>query len=230
MRVTKRMAKRALKAAAQEFGPDWLKPLGPMLTPLADAAEVFEEHGIEPWTILRCVGRMEATACEWLERNGFECWYPKGRFIRTVPLRHLPSKTRHKRAQMEVVETMRAAYPGYVLVRRMFGDFDLNRLFALPGIIGICCFGERVAVVPDYDVELVRLDEARGRFDQFANAAAERAYFYKIAKSDEDKRYSGDSRVVGRACESGLTVTFQKTLGRVTRIIAASDLPEPAAR
>lgn len=229
MKVTRRVERQVLKRAGEAFGKDWLKPIASALAPAADVP-TLEEHSIAPWILLRCVGGMEKSGTEWLERNGFEAWYPKGKIIKTVPLRHLPSKTRHKRANQQVVERERSAYPGYILTRWMFGEFDLNRVYELPGIIGVCCFGDQVATVPDYEVEIVRVQEARGEFDQFANTQAERIYFYHLAKdaTAAENRYTGSARTLGRACESSALVTFRKTLDRVTRVISAPAATEAA--
>lgn len=223
MRVTRMDERDAMKRAAAKFGDEWLRPIAPAVATIAGVEEL-EVHSMERWIIARCIPRMEATAIEGLERNGFECWYPKGRFIKTVPSRNLPSKTRHKRARKEVVISERAAYPGYMLVRQIFGSFDINRLFDIPGVGGACCFGDKFAMLADHEVEVLRLQEARGAFDQFATGEAQRIYRYNLAKdfkAEAGKQYVGETTTIGRTCESGALVTFRKTLDRITRVIGA---------
>lgn len=185
--------------------------------------EPLEIHSMARWIIARVEPGAERKALEWLLRFGFEGYYPKGKFITTVPLRKLPSKTRHKRAAMKVIERERPAYPGYILVRRFVGDFDLNRLFDIPHMGGVCCFGPDIATLPDFEVEMLRLQEARGAFNQYASVAAERAHCYQIAADVATQRtWTGESRIVGRTCESGTMVTFSQRFGRITHVIMSA--------
>lgn len=129
--------------------------------------EPLRLHSFERWQIVRAKPNAEAVAKASLMREGFEVYYGERRRVMTVPIpaNRISSKARHRRRSetREVVKTY-PIYPGYQFVRRLFGEYDLSQCFELPGVIGLCCVGDRPATVEDYTVELLRLAEARGQF------------------------------------------------------------------
>lgn len=188
--------------------------------------DYVEVHCFVRWTIFRCVPRMEKTVKELLLKAGFEAWYPKGTRYSMRPLRQLPSKTRHRR-RFEVVEREVAAIPGYVLARHMISRPVAFNLDDLPGLLGVCVFGDHIAYVSDLEVEKLRTQEERGEFDIYTSDQARvqhgQQQRYKVGQ-DREKQWTGQSRIHGRGCESGHLVTFAETLGRITKVISLKEL------
>lgn len=128
---------------------------------------VLRLHNFERWYIVRSQPNCEAKAAEYLKRENFEVFYAKRQVVMTVPIpaNRISSKTRHRRrSETREVITTYPIYPGILFARRIFGGYDLSQSFDMPGVIGLCCFGETPATVEDYTVELLRLAEARGKF------------------------------------------------------------------
>lgn len=200
------------------------------LRPLAEP-DVIELHPIGAWYVIRTEPRMEKTARLWLLRVGIEAWYPQGKRVKLKALRHLPSKTRHKRKREAICHHF-PAVPGYVLARDVVGIRYGREICELPGVLGLCCFGATLATIQDYEVEILRRKEAAGVFDVFGTYEAEDTY----AKQQEryqvsgraNKQWEGRSKVMYRTCESGEIVTFRENLGRIDRVITLKDTTSAA--
>lgn len=190
-------------------------------------SDKLELHPIGPWLLVRTAPRMEKTARLWLLRVGIEAWYAKGRRVSLTPLRRLPSKTRHKRVRQVIAKEF-PAFPGYVLARPVFGLNYGRQICELPGVIGACCFGNTVAKVQDYEVEVLRRYENIGIFDIFATSEAEHTYAqqseraYKLAGGAKAV-WAGQGKRMYRTCESGEIVTFKQNLGRIDRVISLQE-------
>lgn len=202
-----------------------------MLTKIESAAdpqmlggEPLELHSFEPWLIIKSRPNQEAKAKETLMREGFEVYYgARIKFVKvTIPAKKISSKNRHRRrSEYHTIERASPIYPGYLFIRRLWGALDLYRAFDLPGVLGLCCFDERPATIEDYKIELLRLWEARGKFDEQSLSttphdvrAAERQR--GAPAKDKSKR-----RTLKRIDESDCSVLFVEELGRITRIITS---------
>src|SRR5262245_4168871 len=125
-------------------------------------------HSIDPWFLARYQPALERAARENLCRVGFENWYPSIVDVRSVPLRKIPPKKRHLAPRM-LQQIRRPRFVGYILIRPLpWCRWDVNRLFDLTGCGNVVSNGEHPAKIQDFDVELMRLAEARGKFDTFA--------------------------------------------------------------
>ena len=125
-------------------------------------------HSIEPWFVARYQPARERAARENLCRVGFENWYPTIVDVRMMPLRKISPKKRHLAARM-VQEIRRPRFVGYILIRPLpWCRWDINRLFDLTGCGSLVVSAGHPAKIEDFDVEIMRLCEARGVFDTVA--------------------------------------------------------------
>jgi len=228
-RITAKMKKHVLKLARKEWGEDKRPPqsLYDAFAELQTRQETVELNW-DPWLIAFSQPRVEHVAKASLEREGFECYYPVGKHVTTPPMRTLPSKTRHKR-RYEVREEARPVLRSYLFIRRLFGGYDLDNLYELNGVGGICHFGDYVATLPDYEIELLRLAEGYGRFNTYnvSNTGAYRLAVATLADHpDPRSKWTGQTRMIGRLDESDRTIQFIESVGRVIRVIqTAQQLP-----
>lgn len=211
---------QALARAKLEFGERWAKG-GNLALAFQTLASRPEGHvySMAPWWLGRYQPRMEKTAMDSLNREGFECWYPSYRAFRQTPLRHIPPKKRHMASQF-ITETRNARFPGYMLIRRVFGCFDVNRLFDLKGCGGIVKSGGEVAHIQDYDVELMRLAEADKRFDSYELYSHAR---FRITPLTAAEPWMAQCKLLDRVDESGKTSLMVDAYGRVAQLIAQAD-------
>jgi hypothetical protein len=151
-------------------------------------------HSIEPWFLARYQPNLERTARNSLARAGFECWFPTYVDIRPLPLRKInPSKRRL--AHLFVQEIRRPRFVGYILVRPLpWCRHDLNRLFELHGCGGIVSLGGKAAKIEDFDVEIMRLAEARGTFNTMAGIGKRGRY--RVSPAGLDQRWTGLGKTV----------------------------------
>lgn len=209
-----------------------------MLAKISDAmtpeGERLEVHCFDPWLIMRVKTGQEAKAKESLMREGFEVYYPSWREIVsvTIPAEKISSKTRYRRrSERREIERVRLLYPGYQFIRRLFGCFDIFRAYELTGVTGLCCFGETPATLPDYMIELMRLEAAQGENDEWRPSV--KIQDIRAAKRQRARQERGEpipqrprTREVGRLDESGRTVLFIEELGRITRIITSHEVAQ----
>ena len=77
-------------------------------------------------------------------------------------------------------------------------------------------------MISDADVEIIRMDEARGVFDQF-DAIASTKHYVLSGTAESKQPYTGKSpRELGRLAITGGSMIFVEHLGRVTRVISSS--------
>lgn len=218
--------KEELKRQLESEHPEWKepklmpKPLASVVQDmLQEQATPREEYAKDPWWIVRVEPNAYATAENSLQREGFEFYTPTFKVLRPMPLRLIPPKKRHQ-SNLYKQEVRRRRFDGYAFVRRMFGTYDVNRLFDLDGCGAIVKAGDRYAVVYDYEIELMRSAEATGLMDQ---VEVETYRGYKVSRIEDDQRWTGESKVIGRLDESDRTILFVQRMGRIARLIAEAD-------
>ncbi len=177
----------------------------------------YELHSQEPWMIVRSKPNREEQAKDALEREGHEVYYPRAKHLTVdaIPLRMLTGSKRNSRPQPKLIEVIRPAWRGYLFVRRLLGAYDPGRFWELQGVLGLCLFGEDPATLDDYEVEGIRIREARGEFD-IADARALRLYH----RQGVDR--PSLPRIVGRLDKGDHIVLFRETVGRITRVIVSN--------
>lgn len=188
--------------------------------------ELTELHSLEPWWIMQCKPNCERIALVALARHGFEAWYPTYRQFSPVPLRKIASNMRHK-AKDRVQIRFRMQYPGYILIRRLFGSFDIYRLFDIDGCGGLCVFegddGAIPAAIPDHRVELLRLEVASRKHDEFNGVASGRVMKSGILDDAKAmKPWTFHRPLIGQLDESAQTSLFIAQGDRILRVIKSS--------
>lgn len=181
----------------------------------------------DPWLIGRSEPNREHLGYKSLRREGFECWFPAGRKIKALGQRFISSKNRHKKRHV-VQEDLRMPYPGYLFFRRMTQNamgFDLNRLYELDGVMGICMFGESYGLAEDYEIQMLRFKEDIGSFDHWdITMSAKEFGLAEIRRTDAAKdRWSKPPEVLGTLdTNRGRSLYLVEAFGRITRVVAAS--------
>lgn len=214
----------ALKRQIEDEHPEWRvprdmpKPIRDVLQAMLDEKLPVEDYSHDPWWIARVAPNAYRTAAESLKREGFESYSPTYKVIGPLPLRHIPPKKRHQ-AALYKREIRRRQFDGYMFIRRMFGHFDINRLFDLEGCGAVVRSAGSIALIPDYDIELMRLIEADGSMNE---VQVETYKGYKVTKLD-DQQWVGTSKIVGRLDGSTKTVIFVERMGRIARLITEAD-------
>lgn len=217
--------KESMKRQLEDQHPEWrepkykLRPIGEILKSMIDDRPPIEHHSHDPWWIMRVEANRYRAAEQSLRREGFEFYSPTYRILRQMPLRLIPPKKRHN-AKMFKIEATRRRFEGYAFVRRMRGAYDANRLFDLQGCGGIVKCAGSIALVHDYEVELLRLVESDGTMDDTLVAAH---CGYKVTRLTDQKQWVGQSRIVGRLDDSHKTVLFVERMGRIARLIQHAD-------
>lgn len=176
-------------------------------------------HSIDPWFLARHQPNLERTARNSLARAGFECWFPSYLDIRPTPLRKI-SPSKRRLAHLFVTEVRRARFPGYLLIRPLpWCQHDPNRLCELHGCGGIVSLGGKVAKIEDFDVELMRLHEAKGTFDTYAGGGARGRY--RISRAAADQTWIGQGKnLLRQARELQLAID---ALGRVAQLVNGAE-------
>jgi hypothetical protein len=180
---------------------------------------MVEIHSLDPWWIARYQPQRKNTAISSLTREGFECWYPTYRSFQQMPLRKIPPKKRHMARQF-MVEKRSERMPGYLFIRRATGRYDVNRLFDLQGCGSVVTNSGVPARVADHDIEIMRLAESDGTFDELQDHSR-----YRIAPLDPKalKCWSGNSQLDGRLDETGKMVLKVEAFGRIAKLLALAD-------
>lgn len=194
---------------------------------LAQPEQLLELHSMEPWWIMQSKPNCERIAVDALARNGFEAWYPTYRHFSRVPLRKIASNMRHK-AKNKIQMRVRMLMPGYILIRRLFGSFDVYRLYDLDGCGGLCVLdgdnGEVPATLADHEVEILRLRVASRADDVYSEVAA--GFVMKTGFLDDPramKQWTFKTPLVGRLDESVRTSLFIARGDRIIRVIRSAD-------
>lgn len=198
------------------------------LSSLVDLAPDDIEVCLDPWQIAFSRPQLQKAAKRSFERIGYECWYPVRKVVTTKPLASMSSKNRHKRRH-ETVERFETVIGCYLLIRKIKDVTFTEDLYELPGIGGLCHFGESVATVADFEVELLRLAEADGRFNEYhasVNNIDRLSIDIDPRRGYEMKTYDCTERDLGRGVDRyGESVYFQEKLGRVLRYIQSAQPP-----
>lgn len=191
-------------------------------------SDSYREHCFDPWVIARVLSRAHDVAAVSLKRSGFEMWFPAGRRFRLMPKRHL-TRTRRNSRRVVLREELERPYGDYVFVRRLFGDQSLWRLFELNGVLGVCAFGEKIATVPDFEIEMLRLYEYDGRFDRcdFGISAKQFQLAEIVRTRAALQRSKSDAEAFKILDANGEAVHFIEQFGRITRVVTATGSVEP---
>lgn len=186
-------------------------------------------HCFDPWLIAKSEPNREHAAYKSLRREGFEAWFPAGRKMSPMPRRFLSSNNRHKKRHV-LVEDLRLPYPGYVFFRRLTApsmSVNLGRLYEFDGVLGLCMFGEHIAIAEDYEIQLLRFKEDVGAYDVWdmkVGMSARDVALAEIRRSEAAKeRWDKPPAVLGRLDDSrrgGLHLV--EAFGRITRVVAAT--------
>lgn len=176
-------------------------------------------HSLDPWLLARHQPSLERTAVKSLWRVGFECWFPTYRQLRPTPLRYVPPNKRHQ-AAWYLREVRCARFPGYLLIRPLpFCEWDVNRLADLRGCGSIVSVNGRTAKIQDYEVELMRIAEANGLFDQHIGVGRRR---YTITP-ENGREWFGKGEKPINLDVSGEFRLFVDSLGRIARMIEGDE-------
>lgn len=194
-----------------------------------DLSSVDEDrtvHCFDPWLIAKAEPNREHAAYKSLRREGFEAWFPAGRKIKQMPQRFISSKNRHKKRHV-LVEDLRLPYAGYVFFRRLTQAsmaLQLGRLYELDGVLGVCMFGETLAIAEDYEIQMLRFKEDIGSYDVWeVTMTAKEFALADIRRSDAAKeRWDKLPSMLGTLdTNQGRGLHLVEAFGRITRVIAA---------
>jgi len=145
-------------------------------------------HSLEPWLIARTVPSLERTAQLSLIRAGYEAWFPSLVDLKPLPLRRISPNKRHM-AKFFVQEVRRPRFAGYVFARPLpHCRWDPWAIGELHGCRGLVYLGAKTAQVPDWDVEIMRLAEARGTFDTWIGTGRKHYRITRAADTQGTKR------------------------------------------
>jgi hypothetical protein len=215
------------RAADRRMAYDAPRGLAPASVSIGSVEEDRTVHCFDPWIIVRSEPNREHAAHCSLRREGFECWYPAGRRLKQLPQRFISSKTRHKKRHV-VLEELRLPYPGYLFIRRMTQASQsaiMWRLYELDGVLGVCTFGEHLAIAEDYEIQMLRFKEDLGTFDLWdLSINAKEFGLAEVRRSEAAKeRWDKPPKLLGTldSNRSG-SLHLVEAFGRITRVIAAS--------
>lgn len=181
----------------------------------------------DPWLIVKSEPNRERAARRSLMREGFECWYPAGRKLKALPRRFISSKTRHKKRHI-VIEDLRLPYPGYMFLRRLSERSHravLGRLWELDGVLGVCMFGEQIAIAEHYEIQMMRFKEDIGSYDEWSiNLNAKEFKLAEIRRTEAVKeRWEKPPKVIGSLDTNRHgSLHLVEAFGRITRVISAT--------
>lgn len=107
------------------------------------------------WHLLQIKSGAEAKIAEFLERFGYEMYYPKTTVLKVVPRRQL---TPSQRSAGSVVRRpyQVAIFPGYPYIRFDMEDRRCHELFEFAGVYGIHCAGDKPVTVDDAYVNYLK--------------------------------------------------------------------------
>lgn len=184
------------------------------------------DHG--DWQIAYSFPRQQHIAARSLGREGFQCWYPLRKVVTRRPLASISSKARHRRRH-ETVERIEPVYGCYLFIRRPPGcNYDLGRVHELTGVVALCRFGERPASIRDFEIQLIRLAEAHGKFNIYS---AHIPGPYRLML-DVDPRSGSNGRAwhgTTKANGERQLLALREEVGRVARLIAATEVAAHAS-
>ena len=183
-------------------------------------------HSLAPWFLARYQSGLERTARENLCRVGYENWYPTLVDIRPRPLKTIPPKLRHL-APWFVRKVRRPRFPGYILIRPLpWCRYDVNRLFDLTGCGGIIAIDGLPVKIQDFDIELMRLAEARGQFDTWTGRGSGGKYRITGTVDDSHKEWVEQGQKFLNVDESRKFALLVDAFGRFATVISTVEEPE----
>ena len=200
------------------------------LVPGGNLSTVDEDktvHCFDPWLIAKAEPNREQAAYKSLRREGFEAWFPAGRRLKQLPQRFISSKNRHKKRHV-VLEELRLPYAGYVFFRRLTQasrTLELGRLYELDGVLGVCMFGEHLAIAEDYEIQMLRFKEDIGAFDEWDIDLNAKAFaLSEVRRTDAAKeRWEKPPVLLGTLdTNQGRGLHLVEAFGRITRVVAAT--------
>jgi hypothetical protein len=204
-----------------------------MLQRTNGADPVVELACLADWWVGYSLPNAQHLAKRSLEREGFEVYYPIRKVVTRKPASSLPSKTRHRR-RFEMIERIEPVFGCYLMLRRLWGSFDLGELRTLGGVGGVCRVGNTPARIRDYEVELLRLAEHRGQFNIF-HISVPGAYRVaiepdpRLAEEPRAAGYVGTTRWPRRSLDDAArALVFLQDLDRIVRIVQDCDAPARA--
>jgi hypothetical protein len=193
----------------------------------ANVEEDRTVHCFDPWCIAKAEPNRDHAAYKSLRREGFEAWFPAGRKIKMLPQRFVSSKNRHKKRHV-LLEDLRMPYAGYVFFRRLTAAsqaMQLGRLYELDGVLGVCMFGEHLAIAEDYEIQMLRFKEDIGTFDVWDVTMSGKEFaLADIRRTDAAKeRWEKPPALLGTLdTNQGRGLLLVEAFGRITRVIAAT--------
>jgi hypothetical protein len=115
-------------------------------------------------------------------------------------------------------EIRRPRFVGYVFVRPLpWCPHDPNRLFELHGCSDIVTLGGKAARVEDFDIEIMRIAEARGTFDTVVGGGARGRY--RVTAVGLDQRWTGQGKQL-LDCAGAKTLHLAiDALGRIEQLV-----------
>lgn len=216
--------KEVFSAADQERPDRQQRPVPTSLshtTTLDDRGNGNEIHCYEPWIIGQYLEGRHRRAERSLIRDGWEAFYPAGRKIDYLPQNQIPPKKRHRKGYFLRLD-LRLPYPGYVFLRRIVpGGTPLTELWKLDGMQGVCMFGEEVATIPDFRIEMMRIHQDAGDYDQYDDRISAKVYRLaeiKVTEAAKD-RWSEKPRSLGKLDTNQGSIHFIEEFGRITRVV-----------
>jgi len=233
MRAQQRTPESRARAQIRKAAYNAPRGLEPCEMPLSTIEEDRTVHCFDPWLIGKSEPNREYAGYCSFRREGFECWYPAGRKISALPQRFISSKNRHRKRHV-VLEDLRLPYPGYLFFRRLTQNsqaFDPYRLYELDGVLGVCMFGETVAIAEDYEIQMLRFKEDIGSFDRWElDVTAKNFRLAEIRRSEAAReRWDKPPKLLGTLDSNrGGNLHLVEAFGRITRVVAATgDIPLP---
>jgi hypothetical protein len=194
---------------------------------LANVDEDGTVHCFDPWMIAKSEPNREHAAYKSLRREGFEAWFPAGRKIKMLPQRFVSSKTRHKKRHV-LLEDLRLPYAGYVFFRRLTSAsqaLQLQKLYELDGVLGVCAFGEHIALAEDYEIQMLRFKEDIGTYDVWDVTMSGKEFALADIRRTEaaKERWEKPPTVLGTLdTNQGRGLHLVEAFGRITRVITAT--------
>lgn len=114
------------------------------------------------WHLVQCSpGDSDKHACDWLDRRGYEVYYPRVRTMRRVGRKRLSQ--RQRRARIIVMkEVLTPLLPRYVFTRFDIADGRWREIFDIAGVTGVVCEHHMPVPVSDALIARMRGTEVNG--------------------------------------------------------------------
>jgi hypothetical protein len=234
LRERQRSPESRKRAADRRTAYDAPRGLKPSMIGCARLSEDDTLPCFDPWLIAKAEPNRENAAYKSLRREGFEAWFPAGRRMKQLPQRFVSSKNRHKKRHV-VLEDLRLPYAGYLFFRRLTKHsqaHELGRLYELDGVLGLCMFGETIAIAENHEIQMLRFKEDIGAFDKWDIDLNAKAFaLSEVRRTDAAKeRWEKPPQLLGTLdTNRGGSLYLVEAFGRITRVVAATGaipLPE----